>query len=263
MNFIPINYLTDPLTIPDDWYEEIFDERYVEIDILRNPVRKTEAEVVWIEKNLNIKPPLKILDLCCGYGRHALEFSRKGYDVIGLDKSSILLNIAKAEAFKRNLDIQWILSDIREMPINRYDLVISMHTSFGYLPDIKDDIEILKKLNMCLNNKGVFLLVHIDLKRIKNSNSMSEIIKLNDGTSFRKISRFLKDENFTFWFGIYHYNRINKHESLPFRIRIYNEVFLHNLLSDIGFTTIYSRNIEEISKGMWSVPFVAHIAIKE
>lgn len=44
-----------------------------------------------IENILNICPPLKMLDIGCGTGRQSVEFSRRGYDVKGIDVAEIYL----------------------------------------------------------------------------------------------------------------------------------------------------------------------------
>src|SRR5690349_19507514 len=39
-----------------------------------------------------------VLDLCCGPGRHSLEFAQLGFNVTGVDRSRFLLDIARRRA---------------------------------------------------------------------------------------------------------------------------------------------------------------------
>ena len=48
----------------------------------------TKGQVDGVERMLALAPDMRILDVCCGYGRHALELARRGYrHVVGVDVS--------------------------------------------------------------------------------------------------------------------------------------------------------------------------------
>ena len=48
-----------------------------------------------------------VLDLCCGPGRHAVEFARRGFAVTGVDGSSFLLGRAKEYAQQEGTTVEW------------------------------------------------------------------------------------------------------------------------------------------------------------
>ena len=50
----------------------------------------------------------KILDLACGFGRHSLEFARRGYDVTGIDITPAYIDYANEQAKKENLNAKFI-----------------------------------------------------------------------------------------------------------------------------------------------------------
>jgi ubiquinone/menaquinone biosynthesis C-methylase UbiE len=60
----------------------------------------TEAEVDQILKQMGLPAGARILDLACGQGRHAIELSKRGFSVTGLDYSPLLLSRARALAKK-------------------------------------------------------------------------------------------------------------------------------------------------------------------
>ena len=47
-------------------------------------VEDANRQVDFLIKQLHLKGTEKILDLACGFGRHSLEFARRGYDVTGI-----------------------------------------------------------------------------------------------------------------------------------------------------------------------------------
>jgi ubiquinone/menaquinone biosynthesis C-methylase UbiE len=54
-----------------------------------------------------------VLDLCCGPGRHSLQFARRGFHVTGVDRSPFLLEIARRRASDTGLAIEWVEGDMR------------------------------------------------------------------------------------------------------------------------------------------------------
>lgn len=81
-----------------DWYKKIWT-----LDI-RNMswVEDTKRQVDFIIKTLDLKGNEKVLDLACGFGRHALEFARRGYDVTGVDITPEYVAYANEQARKKN-----------------------------------------------------------------------------------------------------------------------------------------------------------------
>jgi 2-polyprenyl-3-methyl-5-hydroxy-6-metoxy-1,4-benzoquinol methylase len=66
-------------------------------------------EVSQIEVLTGIKPPLKILDVGCGTGRHAIEFAKRGYTVKGIDIANGYLEIAAENAGREGEAIEFAL----------------------------------------------------------------------------------------------------------------------------------------------------------
>ena len=57
-----------------------------------------EAEADAIIELLSLRPGARILDLCCGPGRHSLELARRDFVVTGVDRTSMYIQKAKAAA---------------------------------------------------------------------------------------------------------------------------------------------------------------------
>ena len=58
----------------------------------------TTNEVDFIVSELGLEPPMRILDVGCGPGRHALELARRGFEVVGVDISQRFVDLATANA---------------------------------------------------------------------------------------------------------------------------------------------------------------------
>jgi cyclopropane fatty-acyl-phospholipid synthase-like methyltransferase len=119
---------------------------------------RREKEVDFIVKELNLTEPKRILDLACGWGRHANRLASLGYDVTGVDITKGFLEIAKKETKEMNVKVRYILQDIRDINFNNeFDCVISMSTAFGYFDD-DDNLKVLENVSRALKKGGLFLL---------------------------------------------------------------------------------------------------------
>ena len=68
------------------WHEKFFDQWYLKYWIRPITPERTQRECDAIVKFLQLTSDSKVLDLCCGQGRHSLELARRGYKVVGLDR---------------------------------------------------------------------------------------------------------------------------------------------------------------------------------
>jgi len=117
------------------WFEEIFDDDYLRTLPFLTP-RQTEREAQFIAESLQIPTGGALLDLACGYGRHAMELAAKSYKVTGLDLSLPLLIRAADAARRVGVNVNFIHGDMREMTFeNEFDGAYCMFTSFGYFDD--------------------------------------------------------------------------------------------------------------------------------
>ena len=91
-----------------------------------------------------------LLDVPCGFGRHAEPLARSGYRVVGVDRSEPLL----AEAKRRAGAEQWPKlhhADYRELPFadESFDAALNLFTSLGYLGD-EEDVKVLGEIRRVL-----------------------------------------------------------------------------------------------------------------
>ncbi len=123
-------------------------------------VRLTFIEVDRLIKLLGpLNEGRRVLDLCCGIGRHSFQFARHGFRVTGVDITKPYLDIAADIARKENLAIDFVHSDMREFcRPGAFDLVANLCTSFGYFEDIADDIRVLHNVYASLAPGGKFVI---------------------------------------------------------------------------------------------------------
>lgn len=141
------------------WWEDYFDETFVDIyrDFL-TPER-TEREVAGLREMVALPPDAEVLDLACGWGRHSIALARSGLRVTGLDLSKTLLARARRRATASGVGVDFVRGDMREIAwTERFDLVISLYSSLGYFLSDDEDLRVLRGARAALRPGGAFVL---------------------------------------------------------------------------------------------------------
>jgi SAM-dependent methyltransferase len=167
-----------------DWYEKWFGKEYILVYPHRNE-SEAKQQVDFLLNHISISKNAKILDLCCGNGRHAIELKKLGYDVLGVDLSSELLDIARSKASESNLDLKLYRCDMREIPYeNEFDLVVQFFTSFGYFDTDAENQKVLFAISKALKENGQFMIDYMNPDYVmdnlveKDEKQVSDDIKL-------------------------------------------------------------------------------------
>jgi SAM-dependent methyltransferase len=117
------------------WFEEIFDEDYLRTLPFLTP-QATQAEALFVAETLGVEPGARLLDVGCGYGRHAMELAARGYQIVALDLSLPLLLRGADEAQRRGLNINFIHGDMRDLVFDsQFDGIYCLFSTFGYFDE--------------------------------------------------------------------------------------------------------------------------------
>ncbi len=137
----------------DNWYErDAFWAGFAPALFGPDRWQKTPEAVDRLLPRLDLSPGSSILDLCCGPGRHALELTRRGYRVTGVDRTVAYLEEARRRAGEEHLEVEWVLEDMRRFARpGAFDGAINLFTSFGYFEDQADDLQVAR--NLCASLK--------------------------------------------------------------------------------------------------------------
>ena len=99
-----------------------------------------------------------VLDLGCGTGSMTEKLAAKGYDMIGVDNSGEMLEIAMEKKEKSGWDILYLMQDMREFELyGTVRGVISACDSVNYITDEKELEQVFRLVNNYLDPKGIFI----------------------------------------------------------------------------------------------------------
>lgn len=148
--------------VPVDWWNRIFNATYLKTDAdVVDDEQLTRDDVDLVLNNLDLRPESRILDLCCGQGRHVLELARRGFvSAEGFDRSHYLITKARQRSRKLGLGVKFREGDARKLPyaVDSFDTVLIMGNSFGYFETANDDLTVLKGIAHVLKPGGNIFL---------------------------------------------------------------------------------------------------------
>jgi cyclopropane fatty-acyl-phospholipid synthase-like methyltransferase len=135
-----------------------FDGYYKEIWRLLNPSSLTDSENTFIIDHFHLSEESKVLDLMCGYGRHAIELAKNGVQVTAVDNLKEYIDEIKEAKLKESLPIRLILSDVLDYcDPAEFDLVISMGSNISFFNQGELNA-LFAHVNKSLKPGGYFLI---------------------------------------------------------------------------------------------------------
>lgn len=98
-----------------------------------------------------------VLDLGCGTGKLTRLLEDAGYDMIGIDYSGEMLEIAR-EHQEEGSNILYLLQDMREFELyGTVRAVVSVCDSMNYITEEEDLLQVFRLVNNYLDPKGLFI----------------------------------------------------------------------------------------------------------
>ena len=179
--------------------EKRFNKDYVKYYDLFNKDKNYTKEVDFLEqvfnKFSNKNKIKKILDLGCGTGLHTKELIKRGYEVVGLDLSKEMIEIAK----QRNPSTNFYVSDMSNFNIydkensgnEKFDAIICMFSVLGYLTENSQLENFFKSCKNHLKENGLLILDVWNGLGVMNElpSSREKIVEVSDSDKTLKIIR--------------------------------------------------------------------------
>ncbi len=138
--------------------DQYFDGHYKDIWRSIIPEQLTIRETDFIVEQFHLQPGSRVLDLMCGYGRHALALGRRGIDVTAVDNLEAYITEVNLLASAESLPVKAIQSSILSFqPEGRFDLALCMGNSLNFF-NREDTITLLTRIASCLQKNGHLLI---------------------------------------------------------------------------------------------------------
>ncbi|MGW8369958.1 MAG: methyltransferase domain-containing protein, partial [Gammaproteobacteria bacterium] len=230
----------------------IFNANYLRTDgdVVEDP-EITAVEIDAFLAMLDAEPESRILDLCCGQGRHVMELARRGFTKLtGVDRSHYLIARAKRTFRQQGLAATFREGDARKLRFadDSFDIVYVAGNSFGYFETVDDDIAVLREIRRLLAPGGQLLIDFTDgdyLRQNFDARSWEWIDKSYFVCRERSLS---KDRQRLISREVITHTSKGVVADQFYAERLYNEHELRELLASAGFVPGESRSMSTLSK---------------
>ncbi|MBI5154536.1 class I SAM-dependent methyltransferase [Candidatus Poribacteria bacterium] len=150
------------------WYHAAFGADYLERYAHRDDREAVRAIGTLLERTV-LPPGARVLELCCGAGRHAAVMSRHGFDVTGLDLSMDLLREASAaDPARVGRTSSFVRGDKRHLPFagQSFDMATHFFTAFGYFESDAENFGVFGEVARVLRPGGWYLFDFLSAPRV-------------------------------------------------------------------------------------------------
>jgi len=137
----------------------IYSPRWFQLFMPMQTEEWTEKDVAFLARQLPLPSYRRVLDLCCGYGRHAARLAARGYAVTGLDRDAAALAEARRRTTEAHQEVAFVLGDMRDLAAlpGAFDAVINMWQSLSYF-DEATNTALLRQIATKLTPSGRFIV---------------------------------------------------------------------------------------------------------
>jgi len=219
--------------VPPDWYRSGFPPETAEMPW----ADRTEAEVDRALAMLKPQGSERVLDLACGIGRHSLELRQRGFEVVGVDISAELLEMAERAAEQQSLDVSFVQADLRELDFrDEFDLVLSLNDgAVGYFESDEENYRTFEVVARALREGGGHLMQlpnvlhaerHLPQKTWIAGEATVELIDHR----WNGQDRYIEGATVPIRIG----EVFEKFEPIPFRQRLYSTEELASIYESVG-----------------------------
>ncbi|MEK6334517.1 MAG: class I SAM-dependent methyltransferase [Acidobacteriota bacterium] len=110
-------------------------------------------------QNYSNGPVVRLLELACGSGSHALELAKYDYHIVATDYSEDMLAMARKKAERASANVDFRAQDMTELSVAEgpFDAAICLFDSIGYVATNERIGRVLKGVHRHLRPDGLFI----------------------------------------------------------------------------------------------------------
>lgn len=140
------------------------------------------------------KSPKLVLDLGCGTGNITVPMAKRGYDMIGLDMSVEMLNIAREKTVGLDSNVLLLCQDMCEMELyGTVDAMVCALDGVNYITDYEDLKHFFRLVENYLNPGGVFIFDINSVHKLKNILGSNTFVNEEQGIFYVWQSEFSEE----------------------------------------------------------------------
>jgi SAM-dependent methyltransferase len=173
---------TDPTLLHEEhqgcteqWYQDWFDDHFYMTIYRHRSQEDADRAVALMTRSVELPEQARVLDLCCGAGRHLKALCEAGLQASGIDLSPLLLKSAHQLLHELLLSdkVRLYQGDMRSpYPLHNglpYHCVTNFFTSFGYFDKHTDNERVLHCVSNALTSRGWFFFDFLNASFVRQT----------------------------------------------------------------------------------------------
>lgn len=249
------------MKVSDYWYKDFFQGLNCELWERAVTPEWTQREVDFLTSELNVQAGQAILDIPCGFGRHAIALAQSGYQVTGIDISETFLKPLNEKIRIEKLNILTIQADILSVKIDKtFSGAICMGNSFGYF-NFEKMKSFVEKVSSKLEPAARFI-IHSNMMAESTLPDAAKDSSYTFGDLTMQITQEY-DMDESCWVIHILYTKAGKKEEHIFKHYVFTLAEVKRLLQQYGLTTIKTYSTTEKANYQLGDPQIYLIAEKQ
>ena len=148
----------------------VFDEFALAYDNTIDWDSRLKRELPFIISSISKKGDVRVLDIACGSGRHAIALAEEGMTVHGFDNSQSMITTAESLANELEIEIDFRVGDMQEvsqMYDEQFNLIICLGNSLALLPTMKKFSQMLESIYQMLTEEGILIFQTLNFEAVE------------------------------------------------------------------------------------------------
>jgi len=214
-------------------------------DLIQSQIVNYEVMAQKLDMIFRQKGYKRILELGCGTGILLSQLAEKGYECTGIDLDESMLYIARSKAKDKNLMIEYLQGDMREIEIDgQFDVVICFQ-AMSFMQTDTDFIKVINSISRVIVPSGLFSfgVMNIDHKLDSGETASAAMMDLAiEGENYKlvRINSMHRQGEFEQWTAVYFIEEkgLISIDIMKSNLRYYQRENVSNILLTSGYESI-------------------------
>jgi len=194
---------------------------------------RTAEEIDFILSVIDITPNGWILDIGCGPGRHSIELARRGFNVLGIDPSGVMIASARERATGDSIKPEFLQMRGEDFQrVNEFEAAICLFTTLGQVNDHEDNHKLLHNAAQALRPAGYFIVEIPQREWVISNLKKSE--RFGEGETYTEVERSY-DEKLNLVTEVFNQVSIKDQRIYLLRYRLFSQIEIKTILGNAGF----------------------------
>ena len=197
---------------------------------------RTAREINFLLSIIDIKPGAKILDIGCGSGRHSIELVHRGYNVLGIDPSEVMIASAIDRAAGESNKPEFLQMRGEDFQrVNEFEAAICLFTTLGQVNDDEDNHKLLITAAQSLRPGGYFIVEIPQREWLESNLQLNE--RFGEGETFTEVERSY-DRKLKLVTEMFTQVSSKGQRAYLLRYRLFDQTEIKKLLGNVGLIDI-------------------------